>query len=429
MLKEVAMNKIFKNRLYIRTLISDLISNFGDIIFYFALMNYVLQLPDAKYGIAVISLSETLPKFIGPFTGYFADKIPDKLRFIFMTQLFRVILYILVGFMMGFTPALWVVIGVSLINFISDIAGSFESGLFIPINLKIVRDEDREKSIAFSQTASQISSLIFNAMSGFLLILLGYQALAFLDAGSFLLSFLVLFPARKAIRSLVGERENMEESSTYKVKIRQRQSMFKVVLSIWETLRESFMAVRANKTIYSALLLFPFINGILSIIQPFLLLSMSENDNFIIINRETTLVMLTVSMSLFSIIGGIIAMKWAEKISLGLSVKMIVMAIFFVNLGFYLQNIYISFISIILIFILVSILSPKFSGAILNYLDRDKIATVIGGLNTYLQVGMLFMVLVFSWLITILNATIIASIYAFISLILFIYVLFFVKEL
>lgn len=423
------MNKIFKNRLYIRTLISDLISNFGDIIFYFALMNYVLQLPDAKYGIAVISLSETLPKFIGPFTGYFADKIPDKLRFIFMTQLFRFILYILVGFMMGFTPALWVVIGVSLINFISDIAGSFESGLFIPINLKIVRDEDREKSIAFSQTASQISSLIFNAMSGFLLILLGYQTLAFLDAGSFLLSFLVLFPARKAIRSLAVDRENIGETSTYGAKIRQRQSMFKVVLSIWETLRESFMAVRANKPIYSALLLFPFINGILSIIQPFLLLSMSENNNFIIINRETTLVILTVSMSLFSIIGGIIAMKWAEKISLGLSVKMIVMAIFFVNLGFYLQNIYISFISIILIFILVSILSPKFSGAILNYLDRDKIATVIGGLNTYLQVGMLFMVLLFSWLITILNATIIASIYAFISLMLFIYVLFFVKEL
>ncbi|MGF0039711.1 MFS transporter [Peptoniphilaceae bacterium SGI.131] len=423
------MDKIFKNRLYIRTLISDLISNFGDIIFYFALMNYVLQLPDAKYGIAIISLSETLPKFVGPFTGYFADRIPYKLRFIFMTQLFRFILYTLVGFLMGFTPALWVVIGVSLINFISDIAGSFESGLFIPINLKIVRDEDREKSIAFSQTASQISSLIFNAMSGFLLILLGYQVLAFLDAGSFLLSFLVLFPARKAIRALVGERENIEESSTCKVKIRQRQSIFKVIFSIWDTLRESFMAVRENKPIYSALLLFPFINGILSIVQPFLLLSMSENDNFIIINRETTLVMLTVSMSLFSIIGGIIAMKWSEKISLGLSVKMIVMAIFFVNLGFYLQNIYISFISIIMIFILVSILSPKFSGAILNYLDRDKIATVVGGLNTYLQVGMLFMVLLFSWLITILNATIIASIYAFISLMLFIYVLFFVKEL
>ena len=44
---------------------SDMLSNFGDVMYYLALMAYVLQLPDPKLAIALVSVSETLPILTG----------------------------------------------------------------------------------------------------------------------------------------------------------------------------------------------------------------------------------------------------------------------------------------------------------------------------------------------------------------------------
>ncbi len=42
------MRKILKNQLYLKVLLSDLISNFGDTLYFIALMTYVTELKDSK---------------------------------------------------------------------------------------------------------------------------------------------------------------------------------------------------------------------------------------------------------------------------------------------------------------------------------------------------------------------------------------------
>lgn len=117
------MRKLLKNRLFMIGFASDMLSNFGDVMYYLALMAYVLQLPDPKLAIALVSVSETLPILTGFVMGYWADRTPDKVKTILQTLLFRVFLYVLVGFVMGFEPGLWVVLVASVINFLSDISG------------------------------------------------------------------------------------------------------------------------------------------------------------------------------------------------------------------------------------------------------------------------------------------------------------------
>ncbi|WP_394404776.1 hypothetical protein [Streptococcus sp. 20-1249] len=56
------------NRLFISNLIADLISNFGDVLYYMALMTYVVALPKANFALALVSISESLPTFSRLFT-------------------------------------------------------------------------------------------------------------------------------------------------------------------------------------------------------------------------------------------------------------------------------------------------------------------------------------------------------------------------
>ncbi|HFI0039502.1 TPA: MFS transporter, partial [Streptococcus suis] len=55
------MKKLINNKLFLSSFVADLISNFGDTLYYLALMNYVLFLPDTKFALAMITASETLP--------------------------------------------------------------------------------------------------------------------------------------------------------------------------------------------------------------------------------------------------------------------------------------------------------------------------------------------------------------------------------
>ena len=55
------MKRILQNKLFMGTFVSDMLSNFGDVLYYLALMNYVLLLPEAKFAISLVTLSESLP--------------------------------------------------------------------------------------------------------------------------------------------------------------------------------------------------------------------------------------------------------------------------------------------------------------------------------------------------------------------------------
>ncbi|MGT2930013.1 hypothetical protein ACVR1G_07270 [Streptococcus dentasini] len=79
------MKTILSNKLYLTMLASDLLSNFGDILYYLALMNYVLLLPDAKFALSLIGLSEIIPIFSQVVLGYVADRTPNKVKTIIAT--------------------------------------------------------------------------------------------------------------------------------------------------------------------------------------------------------------------------------------------------------------------------------------------------------------------------------------------------------
>ncbi|MCS4487901.1 hypothetical protein [Streptococcus sciuri] len=74
----MTMNILKKYQIYISVFISDLLSDFGDTLYYLALMNYVLLVPEHQFAISIVTLSESLPILFKIVLGHLADKTTKK---------------------------------------------------------------------------------------------------------------------------------------------------------------------------------------------------------------------------------------------------------------------------------------------------------------------------------------------------------------
>lgn len=391
------MKALLRNKLYMTTLTADMLSNFGDILFYLALMNYVIALPDAKFAISIISVSEMLPTLVSVVVGSWADKTQRKLTMIFNTIAVRAIIYVLVGLLMGFSPALWIVIAVAILNFFSDICGQYESGLFIPISLKIVSDEMRESSIAFRQTVSLSLNVVFRSLSALLVALMSYQALAFVNAGTFILSALILLSIRSALAQLLAEPPAKQTTSQPVEENNHKRSLF-------EQINYTFQHFKNKPDIYSALLVIPFINAVFSVVGILILFYISIDKHFVVINSQTTLAIFPILITLSGIVGSSLAMTLFQSLSMNTVLKFSSLFGVGIFVGFLYHNIIVVLVCLCFAVVLGGAASPKFSAAILNHLPQDSLATALSGINTLLQLGIVGMTLLVSWFITFLTA-------------------------
>lgn len=194
------MKKIFSNKLFMATFVSDLISNFGDIVYYLALMNYVLILPNGKTAIALVTISETFPFLTNIVMGILGDRTKNKVDTILGTLFFRVLLYGIIGLVMGFKPTLWILVIAVIINVLSDLAGQYENALFKPVTLRIIKEEDREKFLGFRQGTMTGFQMGFMASGAILLMIFNFQQLAFVNALTFLMSSIIILSIRKGLK-------------------------------------------------------------------------------------------------------------------------------------------------------------------------------------------------------------------------------------
>lgn len=392
------MKKLLSNKMWISLLISDLISNFGDILFYLALMNYVLLLPDPKYAISIITLSESLPPLIAIFTGYIADKSKNNVQKIVGTQLFRVFLYILVGIVIGYTPALWVVIVISFLNFLSDLAANYENGLYIPITLKLISNDLREQSMAFSQTAKQISQIVFKSISAILVTIMSYKSLAFVNAATFGVSALIMIIISKGLRNLLTNTnlENSEQKQSESEKQHFLKSFKDSGKSILNSLKE-------DKEIYILVLIAPLFNAIFSLIHPLYALTISEYEKFIIMNIPTTLAIVSIVMTISSIIGSILSMSLLKNKSLYFIVKMMCLFGITTFTSIFILNIYLFLVNFGLLIMFVSALQPKLNARVFNALPKENLGMLAGFLSTYVQSSIFLISAIFSIVVTFLS--------------------------
>ncbi|HFI0641066.1 TPA: MFS transporter [Streptococcus suis] len=401
------MKKLINNKLFLSSFVADLISNFGDTLYYLALMNYVLFLPDTKFALAMITASETLPILAGLFIGIWADKTKNKLDTILATLLVRVGLYALVGLLMGFAPALWIVAVVCVVNFLSDLAGQYENGLYLPVSLRVVASEDRETAMAFKMTVKSLLQITFQASGAILIGFMSYQQLAFFNAGTFMVSLAIMAILRPAFAKLLKENPIQQ--------VEQVETEAGIVKGIGQSIKESYQAVQDIPVLKASIITIASLNAIFTALSPLVVLNMKEFSDFVIVNAGTTVALISILFSVGSILGSSLGMAAFKNVSLINLLKFSTLMPVLLFSGIFLHNIYMVLAVLFVTAMTLGIFNPKMNALVLNELPEDKLATVGGGIDAFCQIGMLAGQALVSLMVMFLSPTSISLIFLLLS--------------
>ena len=410
------MKRILQNKLFMGTFISDMLSNFGDVLYYLALMNYVLLLPKAKFAISLVTLSESLPFLTMIFMGMWGDRTKKKVDTILATLLFRTGLYLLIGLAMGFQPALWVVILAVLVNLLSDLAGQYEDALHIPLSLRIIPMEDREAMYAFRQGASSILKILFQSSGAILAGLMSYQHLAFFNAGTFVVSALIMMILRPSLNKLL--KDNPIHSS---VETREEERHF--IKNTWNSLQQSYQTVQNISVLKTSIFTIAGLNAVFAAENALLLLNMKENPSFVFINPATTIATVTVVTLVGNILGSVLVTTLLKKVSMEFLLKISVFMPPALFIGFLLHSIYIIFLVNFLTMVIVGIFQPKMNAFVISSLPEERLATISAGISSFSTLGLVLCQMLVAVLVTFLSSAQIAFLFLILSSILFFYTL------
>lgn len=401
------MKKLVNNKLFLSSFVADLISNFGDVLYYLALMNYVLLLPDTKFALAMITASETLPILTGLFIGIWADRTKNKLDTILATLVVRVGLYVVVGLLMGFAPALWIVAVVCVLNFLSDLAGQYENGLYMPVSLRVVAAEDRETAMAFKMTVKSLLQIAFQASGAILIGFMSYQNLAFFNAGTFLASLAIMATLRPALAKLLKENPIQQ--------VEQTETGTGIVKGIRQSIKESYQAIQNIPVLKASIITIASLNAIFTALSPLVILNMKEFSGFVIVNAGTTIALISILFSVGSILGSSVGIALFKNVSLLNLLKFSTLMPVLLFSGFFLHNIYVVLAVLFVTAVTLGIFNPKMNALVLNELPEDKLATVGGGIDSFCQIGMVAGQALVALMVTLLSATSISLIFLLLS--------------
>ena len=410
------MKRILQNKLFMGTFISDMLSNFGDVLYYLALMNYVLLLPEAKFAISLVTLSESLPFLTMIFMGMWGDRTKKKVDTILVTLLFRTGLYLLIGLAMGFQPALWVVILAVLVNLLSDLAGQYEDALHIPLSLRIIPMEDREAMYAFRQGASSILKILFQSSGAILAGLMSYQHLAFFNAGTFVVSALIMMILRPSLNKLLKDKPIHSS-------VENREGERHFIKNTWNSLQQSYQTVQNISILKTSIFTIAGLNAVFAAENALLLLNMKENPSFAFINPATTIATVTVVTLIGNILGSVLVTTLLKKVSMEFLLKISVFMPPALFIGFLLHSIYIIFLVNFLTMVIVGIFQPKMNAFVISSLPEERLATISAGISSFSTLGLVLCQMLVAVLVTFLSSAQIAFLFLILSSILFFYTL------
>ena len=410
------MKRILQNKLFMGTFISDMLSNFGDVLYYLALMNYVLLLPEAKFAISLVTLSESLPFLTMIFMGMWGDRTKKKVDTILVTLLFRTGLYLLIGLAMGFQPALWVVILAVLVNLLSDLAGQYEDALHIPLSLRIIPMENREAMYAFRQGASSILKILFQSSGAILAGLMSYQHLAFFNAGTFVVSALIMMILRPSLNKLLKDKPIHSS-------VENREGERHFIKNTWNSLQQSYQTVQNISVLKTSIFTIAGLNAVFAAENALLLLNMKENPSFAFINPATTIATVTVVTLIGNILGSVLVTTLLKKVSMEFLLKISVFMPPALFIGFLLHSIYIIFLVNFLTMVIVGIFQPKMNAFVISSLPEERLATISAGISSFSTLGLVLCQMLVAVLVTFLSSAQIAFLFLISSSILFFYTL------
>ncbi|QTM98064.1 MFS transporter [Sediminibacillus dalangtanensis] len=182
------MNLLWTNRNFLLLFIGRIVTNIGDSIYYVAAMWLVYDLGGSAFYSGLAGFLTLLPTALQFFTGPFVDKWPIKKVLVF-TQLLQCLLILIIpmAHWLGFLTVHLILIIMPLVAFIEQFAYPSQTKALV----HILSRQQLVKGNSLFAFAYQGIDLLFNAVSGILVAIVGAVSLYLADSMTFALAALL----------------------------------------------------------------------------------------------------------------------------------------------------------------------------------------------------------------------------------------------
>ncbi|MGL4521286.1 MAG: MFS transporter [Bacilli bacterium] len=371
------MKLIVSNPLFRQLLLLNIISKFGDAVYYIALISFASSYTNPSLAIMIVTLSESLPIFLSPFVSTYADRSASIINGIIISDLLRFFIYLGVAFLIGFEPSLLIIVAICLLNLLSDIFGQYNEGLQAPLLKHTIDDEFYAEAIGTTRGLNHLLTIISAAVGGILLAALGFQWFASINAFTFLLCAFLIIGIKTTLEKKIPPRE-LESNPP------------KVISNV----KAAFLEIYHIKEVFHLLLFIMFLNGILSTILPLFNTKIANEQNLVINNLGFTIALLSISTSTGAIIGSLFGVTFTKKIPLYTLLKITYFCAFLSIITLQFGVISAFFVSIFGTCCLTGTLAPKIFGLFMKILDASRLATLLSIISLILMSGAQAMTLV-----------------------------------
>ena len=373
------MNVFLKNRNYRIFSIASFLSSAGDILFYLAFMTYASKLQNYSLALSLIAISESIPRLFYIVGGYFADRTKNKYKNIVLAAVIRFILYGMVGFLLISNLSQWnLVIIIAGINLISDIIGTYSSGLVSPLIVNLVGNNEFAEAEGFTNGLGEIINISAQFIGSGLLIFLSYSNLAFINAFTFLLAGLLFANVGLKQRSEKREQIQLDRSVN-------RQNFI-------TTLKSSYQQTKKEQGLLTIILVMAALNGSLGAMNSLV----ANKSTMIISNYSFTLAIIGVVASCGTALGSIFGPQLTKKLSIFSITNFSIIIDACATAAVLVANIYLILPLFFLITVTASTASLKLTQWLVSSVDQTILASTIGLLNTIVMVAVPVMTTIFS---------------------------------
>ncbi|MDR4494151.1 MAG: MFS transporter [Nitrospirales bacterium] len=185
---------LFQNRNFRMLWASQAVSQIGDGLTKVALLWFVYQLTGSALKMTIIGLLQTIPPLVlGPIVGVYLDRLPKKSVMVAL-DITRALLIALIPILYALNALTLEVLFV-LVFFTAIFSTAFGPALAASLPL-LVKPSELMSANSLLQSTTNMGILIGPAICGVLIALLGTQNVLYVDAATFLLSALCLWPIK-----------------------------------------------------------------------------------------------------------------------------------------------------------------------------------------------------------------------------------------
>lgn len=361
------MNSFLNNKNFRRFATGGLLSAAGDVFFYLAFMTYASQMHNYSLAISLIAISEAVPKFLEIFAGYLADKSNHKFRSIVLTALLRCLLYALAALLLATKVDQWkLLLAIITINFLSDLCGSYSSGLIVPLVVDLVGQDNFGEAEGFVSGTKQIIDVLAQFAGAGLILVLSYAALAWINSLTFLIAA-ILF-------ALVSRKTGPVHATTNKTP------------AFWQTMRQAYQQTQKQSGLLTIILVLAVINASLTAIEPLFSITLAAHKNsMVILSYSFTLVLTNVAAAIGAAVGSIFGQKIFRSVNIFHLASLTALSSLLTTLSLFCHNGWLTAAWFSLLAALASAVSIEMTQWLVTSVDRQILASTVGLLNTILM--------------------------------------------